>query len=385
MNVTWIGYRFPVLTQTFHLRRLRILDEAGALSAVRYVHEGDDDIDHGLVRTAIRPIRRSVATTAMHVVRLTPLIASLFVTTKSNNGEGGRLGLLNQALLGIALGDELRGRDGWLHASFCTDPLTIAIFAAAVSGQRVSCEVHSPTSLARNPRLLEAKLRRCDLVMAISETTARQVKALLTEDRQVEVVRCGLDENELEGDGSLNPVKTFDVMAVGSLIRKKGHDRLIAAFSEPQLRGRRLCIVGSGPLDAELKQAAQARGADVTFTGALLPDELAHLRRQTRLGALMCRVDDGEIDGIPVALMEFLAAGIPVVATGVAAIPELVIGDESLLKADASPGDIASAILRLLTDSDAYDTAAAEGSLRVKALHNNRTESTRMIELWNGV
>ncbi|MBK7046989.1 MAG: glycosyltransferase [bacterium] len=72
---------------------------------------------------------------------------------------------------------------------------------------------------------------------------------------------------------------------------------------------------------------------------------------------------DGDIDGIPVSLMEAMASGCPVISTEVSGIPELVVdGVTGLLVAPNEPAELALAIRRLAADAD----------LRVKLIQNGR-------------
>jgi glycosyltransferase involved in cell wall biosynthesis len=91
---------------------------------------------------------------------------------------------------------------------------------------------------------------------------------------------------------------------------------------------------------------------------------------------------NGDIDGIPVALMEAMAAGVPVVSTRLSGIPELVEdGRSGLLAAPGDPESLAAALERVLGDAPFAETLAASGRRRVAELHDIETTSARLAGL----
>jgi glycosyltransferase involved in cell wall biosynthesis len=142
-------------------------------------------------------------------------------------------------------------------------------------------------------------------------------------------------------------------LVVSRLAREKGVDVAIDAC---RIAGMPLRIAGAGPELAALQ--ARARGADVRFLGAVTPDELAALRA----GAAIALAPSRSAETFGLAVAEAMAAGVPVLASRVGALPEL-LDDEALV----APGDaavLAAAIPRLADSRE----AAERGRARVAEL-----------------
>ncbi|MFH1887371.1 MAG: glycosyltransferase family 4 protein [Pseudomonadota bacterium] len=149
------------------------------------------------------------------------------------------------------------------------------------------------------------------------------------------------------------------VGSVGALLAHKGPDLLLAAMGKVwKTRPETLLVfIGQGPLAKELSDAARALGAAdrVFFPGwrgdvaAVLPalDVLAHPARNEGMGRV---------------LVEALAAGLPVAASAVGGIPDIIRpGETGLLVPPEDSGALAGAILRLLEDRGLADSLAARG------------------------
>ncbi|MGH7964052.1 MAG: glycosyltransferase [Candidatus Binatia bacterium] len=138
------------------------------------------------------------------------------------------------------------------------------------------------------------------------------------------------------------------VLLVGALVERKGHRTVLAAARQLQTQGIRLryLLCGEGPLRASLQAEAQALRLeqDVVFAGFChdIPDYLA---------AADFFVHVPLWEGLGVAVIEALAAGLPVVASRVGGIPELIEDNTTgLLVPPQDPTALASALNRLICD-----------------------------------
>lgn len=147
------------------------------------------------------------------------------------------------------------------------------------------------------------------------------------------------------GEGS--PRHDGAVLFVGRLVRVKGVELLIDAMR--LLEGRRLVIVGDGPERRSLERAAV--GLDVTFEGMLPHDEV---RRRLRDAAVL--VQPSLAEGMPNTVLEAMAHGVPVVATAVAGLPEIVVdGRTGFLLERRDPGLLASRLRKVLSDRETWE------------------------------
>jgi glycosyltransferase involved in cell wall biosynthesis len=145
------------------------------------------------------------------------------------------------------------------------------------------------------------------------------------------------------------------VLCVARLIPKKGHAVLIQALKELHDRQvpAELTLVGGGPLESELRALASRLQLEssVEFLGSVPAERVLELMRASDVVALASRVaDDGDRDGLPVVLIEASALGVPVVATDVSGIPELVTPENGRLAPPDRPELFADALRAAITE-----------------------------------
>jgi glycosyltransferase involved in cell wall biosynthesis len=147
------------------------------------------------------------------------------------------------------------------------------------------------------------------------------------------------------------------ILSVGALYEAKGWEYLLeaAGLLAAERDDFHLDIVGDGPLRAEYEAAGRARGLTerVTFTGWRTKDEVASLMRDADVFVLASRYDSN-----PCALIEALATGLPVVATAVGGIPEMVSADSGVLVPPHDPAELARGLAAVLDERHRFDRAA---------------------------
>ena len=164
-----------------------------------------------------------------------------------------------------------------------------------------------------------------------------------------DVVRCGVDVREFHPrDRSAAEDGCARILAVGRLLPLKGHALLLEAAAQLLAGGAHLqvTIVGDGPERARLERLSRELGIEshVRFAGAVGRDKLAGHYSEADIFCL-----PSFAEGVPVVLMEAMAAGLPVVATRVGGIPELVRDEETgLLVYPGRPDLLADALRRLM-------------------------------------
>lgn len=159
-------------------------------------------------------------------------------------------------------------------------------------------------------------------------------------------------------------------LVVSRLSPEKGIDVAIDACRRADIP---LVVAGDGPERANL--AAGASGSEVRFVGQV---DDAHLA-QLRAGAAVALIPSRSAETFGLAAAEAMAAGLPVVASRVGALPELV-GEEGLV----APGDahaLAAAIERLRGDAGAGERARA----RVRAICAPEVVASGLVEVYGGV
>jgi glycosyltransferase involved in cell wall biosynthesis len=148
------------------------------------------------------------------------------------------------------------------------------------------------------------------------------------------------------------------VLFVGRLVKVKGAELLLEAMKH--LPGARLVIVGDGPERASLERAAA--GLEVAFEGMLPHREV---RDRFRDAAVL--VQPSLAEGMPNTILEAMAHGLPVVASAVAGVPEIVSdGETGFLIRERTPEVLASRIRTLLSDGETW--ARMSKACKAKAL-----------------
>ena len=184
-------------------------------------------------------------------------------------------------------------------------------------------------------------------------------------------------------------VGKFKVLFVGRHIERKGICYLIEAAKHLSANKFEIRIVGEGDLTDELKaQAAQLEGdknaARIVFTGKLVAPELAREYREANVFVLPAIVDHkGDTEGLGVVLIEAMELGLPIVASDVGGIPDVVVNDESgILVPEKDAVALADAIKRIESDPQ-YTARLLEGARNRIAEHFTWDNITRrQIEIY---
>ena len=204
-------------------------------------------------------------------------------------------------------------------------------------------------------RFVERALaRRAARVIAITDALARfQVERVGLPQEKVEVIHYGLDE--LPSEWGANPPDDLPadarvLLAVCRLEPQKGVDVAVRGLPDvvAQHPDARLVVLGEGPQRAELEALARSLEVPVHLLGRV-PDVVAWLRRAQLL------VHPVRWEGFGLALLEAMLASLPIVATRVSSIPEIVVdGETGLLVEPNDPHALAAAVNRVLDDPRDY-------------------------------
>lgn len=244
-----------------------------------------------------------------------------------------------------------------LHAHWATYPSTAAMYAAARLDLGFSFTSHAHDIYVED-HLIGPKLRRAAFGVTISnynrDTLARRYGDAAV--GRLHVIHCGVPTTDygFAPDGR----RPGRILAVGRLDPIKGFEHLVDACAELARRGVDFhCrIVGDGPLREQLQQRAERLGlaGRIEMTGALPQERVRDMLREAAMFVLPSVITpSGDRDGIPVALMEAMACGLPVVSTRVSGIPELIEHErDGLLAPPADAQALADCMQRQLGDGE---------------------------------
>ena len=268
-----------------------------------------------------------------------------------------------------------------LHNHIAKSSCTVAMLASALSDIPYSFTLHGPDIFFEPVHWrLDEKIRRARFVACISHFCRAQAMAF-AEPRdwpKLHIIHCGVDPARyMPAPGPRGARLLF----VGRLAAVKGLPVLFEAMRTLDHPDLTLAIVGDGPDRASLEAAARdtpALAGKVTFLGYRSQGEVAALLQETDILVL-----PSFAEGVPVVLMEAMAAELPVIATRIAGIPELVDDGKSGLL--VPPGDIkslAQAIETIITNPDDADVMGRAGRATVTAEFDSETEAARLAHLF---
>lgn len=273
-----------------------------------------------------------------------------------------------------------------LHNHFANSSCSVAMLTSVMSDIPFSFTLHGP-AIFFEPMWwrIDEKIARARFVACISHFCRSQ--AMLFSDQvhwpKLRLVHCGVTLADY-GRPPQEKGAGKRVLFVGRLDAVKGVPLLLEAFAathahHPQAR---LTVVGDGPARAALETQAQRLGiAGVTdFTGYRTQSEVAALLGQSDMLVL-----PSFAEGVPVVLMEAMASRIPVIASQVAGVPELVEDGKSGFVIPA--GDLATLTARLgtlLSDPDLCRKMGEVGRARVEADYDITAEAAWLLRLFGG-
>lgn len=261
-----------------------------------------------------------------------------------------------------------------LHNHFADSSCTVAMLTAEIAGLPFSLTMHGPgIFFAPEHWRIDEKIARAGFVACISHFCRSQ--AMLFSDpahwHRLRIVHCGVDPALYAPAPGRSRGKRL--LFVGRLAAVKGIPLLLEALEQVQRDhpDAVLRIIGDGPDRAALEEQARARGLAAEFLGYRGQAEVAAVLAETDMLVL-----PSFAEGVPVVLMEAMAAGLPVVTTRVGGVSELVEHEVSGLL--CPPGDaetLARQIGRLLSDPALCARMGGAGRARVMADFDSAREA----------
>jgi glycosyltransferase involved in cell wall biosynthesis len=284
-----------------------------------------------------------------------------------------------------------RSRVSHLHAHFAHSPTSVAMFASQLSGLPFSFTAHAKDIYTSNRDQLREKIKLARFVATCTEYNRRYLSRLSEgADTPIHRVYHGIDVNLFSnGDAAQNGNKSpFRILTVARLIEKKGLPTVYRALKILVERGLAIkhTLVGDGDDRDKTLDLIDRLGLGDTaeWVGTKPHETVLEYYRRAHLFVLGCQVaSNGDRDGIPNVLLESMAMGVPVVATDVSAIPELVeSGRTGLLVSPQQPEKMADAIEQMLTDQELRRNVIPAARERVAREFDNRLLIKDLVEIY---
>jgi glycosyltransferase involved in cell wall biosynthesis len=397
MRLAYLTSQYPAASHTFIRREIEALRGLGhQIDTFSVRSPGTDETQGEADRTEAEKtfyiLRQSAFTfVAAHLGAIfsSPIsYLRTFALALSHRAPGVRGFLLSFAHFAesVLLARELKRRSAQhLHNHFANSAATVGLLAARMADIGWSFTMHGISETDYPAGLmLGRKIEAARFVACVSYFGRSQGMRLVAPSHwtKMHVVRCGLPFDRLpprEVDGNARTI-----ICVGRLSPEKGQVGLLKAFAGLQdpHQDVQLRLVGDGPDRQSLEALASGLGiaGRVTFLGRMSEtDTLAEIAKSDLL------VLPSFMEGLPIVLMEAMALGVPVVASRVAGIPELVDdGISGLLFTPSRWDDLTGCIERLLSDKSLRGSTAEQGKRKVAAEFDVQKSAEKMVELFDG-
>lgn len=274
-----------------------------------------------------------------------------------------------------------------LHAHFGTNSADVVRYARLLGGPGYSMTVHGPEEFdAPGNLVLHDKIAEARFVVAVSDFGRSQLSrwAPFEAWQRLQVVHCGIDPQMFSDPRPLPPGPDADaplrLVCIGRFAEQKGQMLLLEALAQAQCAAH-LTLVGDGPLAPALRAAIVRLGLSDRVS---LPGWMDEAQVRKALARAHVMVMPSFAEGLPVALMEAMAAARPCIATYIAGIPELMIDGRT---GWLVPAGSAEALARALETAAAtprqnLTTMGLAARDRALARHDITTEAARLAALF---
>lgn len=359
--VAYIMSRFPKLTETFILREMLEMEKQGQPILIlpllrtreRIVHT---EAEYLIPRVHYTPfLSAGIIGANFYYLRRSPRAywKILWSALKGTWGSGepfiGAMAIFPKSVYLARILEQREIRH--VHAHFATHPAMAALIISELTGIGFSFTAHAHDIFV-STKMLADKINKARFVVAISNFNKEYLQRICRETApaKIKMIHCGV---ELERYARRRrPLKKdqFTILCVASLKPYKGIAYLVKACAllKPRFGNFRCLIAGEGKERKHLERliADLQLGEVVHLLGSQTQHRVASLLADADLFVLPSVVAaDGQMEGIPVALMEAMASGLPVVATRLSGVPELVQdGVAGLLVPPADERALAEAI-----------------------------------------
>ena len=388
LRIAYLTGEYPAVSHTFILREIEGLRAKGIEVETCSVRRTDAKHHRG-------PAEKNAAATTFYIIaqarRPRVLLAALAGALKRPARLGTAAGLawktrppglraliwqMFYLLEAMVLAQHLSRKGvSHLHNHFGNSSCTVAMLTSELSGIPFSYTMHGP-AIFFEPRLwrIDEKIARARFVACISHFCRSQgmIFSAPAHWHKMRIVHCAITPERYGTNTAKTPGKR--IVFVGRLAAVKGVRILLEAFAGTRSAhpDAELVLVGDGDERADIEAHARALGCAeaVRFTGYLSQDEVTGVLDEADIFAL-----PSFAEGVPVVLMEAMASRLPVIATRIAGIPELV--EDGVNGRVVAPGDVAGftdALLELLEDQDLRAQMGARGRAKVEADYNLATE-----------
>jgi glycosyltransferase involved in cell wall biosynthesis len=276
-----------------------------------------------------------------------------------------------------------------IHAPWANGPATAAWVASELTGIPFSFTGRA-VDIRPSDGALEEKLSACTFVRTNTLSNVRYLKKYLKEDKKIYLTYNGYPLTSFcKAAVSMTP--PYQILAMGRFARFKGYGTLLKAMGVLKGRGVdfHLVLAGDGPKKLFYKLACRCMGIQnqVSFPGFISHDRVSAFYNNADLFVMPSVVHrTGEQDGIPNVVMEALLHRLPVVATSLPAMQEVIkSGESGLLVFPNDPAALAGAIEKMLKNRSASLKMAEQGHTKVLNMFDPEKNHQKIFDLYKSM
>lgn len=395
-RIAYVMSRFPKLTETFVLLEIVALEADGhAIRVFPLLRERERVMHAEAARLAERAVYLpfvsfAILRSQLHFLVREPrrylgaLAALIRGTWGSRNFLIGGLGIFPK----VAHMARLMAADGidHVHCHFANHPALAGFIIGRLTGIPYSFTAHG-SDIHVDRHMLCDKVAEAKFVVPISaynrDVIASECGAAARGD--LVVIHTGVDTDHFRPRPRPDGRRPFTIVCIGTLHEVKGQIHLVRACARLAADGIDFAchLIGDGPDRSMLERAVSDAGLEgrVMLDGVMDRESLAALLATAdAVVAPSVPTAQGKREGIPVVLMEAMSSGLPVVASRLSGIPELVEHDQSGLLVE--PGDdrgLAEALTRLHADPELRRRLAERGRATVVAEFDIRVNARKLV------
>ncbi|WP_027361704.1 glycosyltransferase [Halodesulfovibrio aestuarii] len=410
---------YPRISETFISNEIKLLEEQGFTIHIFSMRKPREKFSHKSVKSIHATVTYLPEYLSLGFPRLlwhTLLCALLHTTTFCNtfkfflsrfSGTNKVHTWIKHFMQACVVANNIESKNiTHLHSHFAHTPTSVAMYAAKLATIPFSFTAHAKDIYTQHPKRVAEKMQQALFAVTCTkynklalETIARSFPAPKApphyalppiEDGSpirtpqpgycpVHTIYHGIDLSLFSTrQNGLTTHTPYSILTVARLVEKKGLDTILESLRLLFLRNIpfRYTLIGEGPLLGKLEEIVYKYGLTdfVRFTGTLPHEDVLRHYRKADVFLLGCTTaQDGDRDGIPNVLAEAMAMGVPVVATRVSGIPELVEHNKSgLLVPCNNAEELAKATECLLTDEALRQTIISGAERKVHKVFNNR-------------
>ncbi len=274
-----------------------------------------------------------------------------------------------------------------IHAPWASGPATAAWIASQLTGIPFSFTGRAWDIHPADGALAE-KIRDAQFIRSETQYNVPYLAGFVEgAEKKVYLTYNGLPlKSHREAPVEMKP--PFKLLALGRFVGKKGYDYLLQACKILQDSGLdfHLTLAGDGMLKGRLTRLTRTLGLEkrVSFPGFVSYDRVSDLISNADMLIMPSIVhSSGDRDGIPTVIMESLTHRVPVIATDVAGISEVIRDEDTgFLIPEKDAGAIANAVQRMTSDRDAALRMAERGRELVKKQFNTEENHRQVFQLY---